>query len=115
MSDCLNFETLAALREVEKPGQLVFTAKLINAYLEDTDTRLESLRIAHQSGDTALLAKLAHAIKGSSLNVGADGLAALMMAIERKAEKGSLCDPENLIRAGVVFQEVREALKAYLG
>ncbi|MEO6098087.1 MAG: Hpt domain-containing protein [Fibrobacteria bacterium] len=115
MFDCINFETLAALREIEKPGQMVFTAKLINAYLEDTEKRLKEVGTAHQSGNTGLLAKLAHAVKGSSLNVGADGLAALMMTIEREAEKGTLCDPERLIRMEASFRQVREALKSYLG
>jgi HPt (histidine-containing phosphotransfer) domain-containing protein len=115
MSDCLNFETLAALREIEKPGQMVFTAKLINAYLEDTGVRLKAVRTAHQSGDAAALAKQAHAVKGTSLNVGADGLAAFMMTIERQAEKGVLCAPERLFRAEALFQEVSEALRAYIG
>ena len=114
MSDCLNFETLAALREMEKPGQMVFTAKLINAYLEDAGKRLQEVRIAHQSGNAVLLAKLAHAVKGTSLNVGADGFAAFMMSIEREAEKGTLCGPERLLRMEALFQQVREALKAYI-
>lgn len=114
MSDCINFETLAALREVEKPGQTAFTAKLINAYLEDTAKRLQEVRIAHQSGDTVLLAKLAHAVKGSSLNVGADGLAALMMTIEREAEKGTLCGQDRLLGIEALFQRVGGALKGYL-
>ena len=115
MSDCLNFETLAALRELEKPGQMVFTAKLINAYLNDTEERLKSVRLAHQSGNTALLAKLAHAVKGSSLNVGSDGLAALMEAIEKEAEKGTLCAAERLFRIETLFTQTREALMVYLG
>ena len=115
MSDCLNFETLAALRELEEPGQMVFTTKLINAYLEDTEERLKAVQIAHQSGDCAVLAKLAHAVKGSSLNVGADGLAALMMTIEREAKKGTLCAPDQLLRIEALFHQVSEGLKAYKG
>lgn len=115
MSDCLNFETLAALREIEEPGQMVFTAKLINAYLEDTEERLKAVRIAHQSGNCAVVAELAHAVKGSSLNLGADGLAALMMSIEREAKKGTLCTPDQLFRIEALFHQVSEALKAYKG
>jgi len=115
MSDCLNFKTLAGLREIEEARQMVFTAKLIDAYLEDTEERLKAVRIAHQSGNCAVLANLAHSVKGSSLNVGADGFAALMTTIEREAEKGTLCAQEQLFRMEALFHQVREALMAYKG
>ena len=115
MSDCLNLKTLAALREIEEPGQMVFTTKLINVYLEDTRERLNAFRIAHQSGDCAVLAKVAHAVKGSSLNVGADGLAALMKTIEMDAKKGTLCAPDQLVRIEALFRQVGEELNAYKG
>ncbi len=115
MSDYLNLKTLAGLEEIEEPGQMVFRAKLINAYLEDTEEGLKAIRIAHQSGDCAALAKLAHAVKGSSMNVGADGLAALMMPIEMEAKKGALCAPEQIFRIEAHFRQVSEALTDYKG
>ena len=113
MDDYLNHETLAALRELDEPGKTVFMVKIINAYLSDTEELLKEVRAAHRSGNPALLAKLAHSLKGTSLNVGADGLASLMKMIEREGEKGILCAPDRVTQAEAGFHQVRNALNAY--
>ncbi len=61
-------------------------AKLAELFARDTGKRLEELRDAVQRADTAAVARLAHAIKGSAANLGARRLAQLCADIETRAE-----------------------------
>lgn len=114
MLNPLNPETLSALKEFDKPGQNGFLSEIITAYLEDTAVRFLAIRAAHREADAAALSKVAHAIKGSSLNVGADGLASLMQALEKDGKAGILCPPERISEAENQFHIVSGALTALL-
>lgn len=64
--------------------------ELVNLYRRDTPPRLETLHRAYADGDCAQVAKVAHALGGSSASIGATGLAGLCKAVELRAKAGSL-------------------------
>ncbi len=114
MDDALNLETLASLRGLDEPGKKEFLAEIIQAYMTDTEDRLKVLWTMHESGNLEGLAKIAHAIKGSSLNVGADGLAALMRAIEMDGKSGKVSNRNSINEAAALFQRFKQSLDSYL-
>lgn len=111
----LNIRTLDVLKEMEEPGGEDFLGEIIDAYVQDTEGRIRSARNALESGDARAMAKLAHAIKGSSLNVGAEHLASLAYAIEKDGKAGLAVQPAALAAAEREFERVKSALSAYRG
>ncbi|HZW13066.1 MAG TPA: response regulator [Noviherbaspirillum sp.] len=63
-------------------------AELAALYQSDSPPRLAALRQAHADGDTFQLAKVVHALGGSSMSIGATGLAAMCSALEQRAKNG---------------------------
>lgn len=74
----VDLEVVKALREMM--GEAFSEA--VAAFLEDTESRLMRIRETLQARDAQALWQLAHAIKGTSSNVGAVGLSAMAEAIE---------------------------------
>jgi HPt (histidine-containing phosphotransfer) domain-containing protein len=64
-------------------GDDEFLAELIDIYLDDVPPQLELLRAAVARADAAAASSVAHRLKGSSGNVGAESLSALCNQIER--------------------------------
>jgi CheY-like chemotaxis protein/HPt (histidine-containing phosphotransfer) domain-containing protein len=63
---------------------------LIAAYLEESPNMLEQLRLAVQSMNALELKNSAHALKGSSLYVGAEGVAELAKTLEHAGRANNL-------------------------
>jgi HPt (histidine-containing phosphotransfer) domain-containing protein len=114
MEPSLNPDTIAALREMDEPGSHAFLSEIIDAYLSDTRIRMDVLRSCIGTKDAVGIAKAAHAIKGSSLNIGAERMAALMHAIERQAKAGDDAVAVSLKEAGIELELVVSALQACL-
>jgi two-component system, sensor histidine kinase and response regulator len=110
----LNPATLAALREFDEPGKSDFFNEIIEAYLSDTGERMLRLQAEHDAGDAENLAKTAHAIKGSSLNVGAEDFAALMHSLEKAGKSGSAGSPADLAEAHALYGKLRATLASLL-
>lgn len=111
----LNPETLETLKEYADPGEPRFLADLFRSYLEDGAARLDAIRAAAGAGDTVAIARIAHTLKGSCLNVGADPLADLLNRIDKAAKAGELPDEGALRACAEEFARVRSALGPYLG
>jgi HPt (histidine-containing phosphotransfer) domain-containing protein len=109
----LNLETLNDIREMDPPGKNDFLLKIIGAYLTDTTNRFKSLVMAHKTNDLQALVVLAHTIKGSSLNLGADRLATVMQRIEKEGKNGNRGSTEVISEAESLFHQTRDALLAY--
>lgn len=110
----LNVETLNTLLGYVEPDQPDFLRDILTSYLSDTENRLLEIQEAARAGDATLLARTAHTIEGSSLNVGADTLASLVKSMHRKAKLGTL-PPEDQLRAcEEEFVRVRQALSSFL-
>ncbi len=86
----LNRESLRRLRQLESRAGKAILAEILGSYLGEGPRRLERLREAAASGDTAELAFVAHSLKGSSAQLGAERLAALCRDVELKAREEEL-------------------------
>ena len=88
---------------------------MIGIYLDHTPGELEALGAAVAGQDAAAVAKLAHALKSSSANLGAQILAGLLKDLEHKGRGGTLAEtPALFARIEAEFGRVRPALEAEL-
>ncbi|MGZ8795145.1 MAG: Hpt domain-containing protein [Gaiellaceae bacterium] len=67
-----------------------FLAELVDEFLQDAPTQLESLRGAATSGDAPVAGRAAHTLKGNSRTFGAIALASLCQEAETAAGAGDL-------------------------
>ncbi|OGR74296.1 MAG: hypothetical protein A2089_03920 [Elusimicrobia bacterium GWD2_63_28] len=87
---------LRALAGPESPG---FFADLAKAFLADLPGRLAAIRAAVLSGDGEALRQAAHALKGSSGNMGAKRLQKLCLQLENSGRSGSMGGAPELLGA----------------
>ena len=84
---------------------------LIETYIRDSQQRLDECVAAMEKQDMEGLQFAAHALKGSSANLGATGLANLCLQVETATKKGDLTSataPLNQIQS--LYPEVVQAL-----
>lgn len=87
--------------------------QLLDVYLNDTRQRLDKLQLCIRQGDMECVKKLAHAIKGSSRNLGAEALASLCEQCEEAAlhpDTAELMDLHS--QASAVFEDVCAVIKS---
>jgi len=65
---------------------------LVDTFLSDSRNLFDQLRALTAPGREAELSKVAHSLKGASLNLGADGLAELCLTLESQSRDGSVDD-----------------------
>ena len=86
-------------------------ARVVNIFIESAEKTLERLHTSLRAGDAAGLAQAAHALKGSSLNVGAVPLAAVCHELETLGESGTTEGAEPLAtKAGELYLAAKGAL-----
>ncbi len=78
----LNMAVVKYLGELAGPENPDFLKELLETYLKDMPGRLEAVREAVRSGDAKALQAAAHALKGSSANLGAQRLQKICLALE---------------------------------
>jgi HPt (histidine-containing phosphotransfer) domain-containing protein len=103
----LNQSMLARLRELSRPGEPNILCELIDIFLAETPRQIDALRQAIKEGNAAVLWRVAHTLKGSSGNLGADHLSAACSELEKLAKTGAVDDADKLLAA--VETELREA------
>lgn len=81
-------ETLQTLREMGDDDS--FVAEVIDLFLRDAPSQLESLRSGVESGNTSSVRSTAHALKSACGNVGATLMARSADALEKLARAESL-------------------------
>ncbi len=98
-----------------KGGRRDVVAEVIEAYLDACPELLGRIRAAVDRGDDRELRDAAHALRSSSLNVGAAGLASLCAELENRARARSSTDDERLIpRIEAAFVGTRRKLNSVL-
>jgi CheY-like chemotaxis protein/HPt (histidine-containing phosphotransfer) domain-containing protein len=111
----LDQAALDKVRAVGRKSGRNVLAKVIGIYLDHTPGELEALGAAVAGQDAAAVAKLAHALKSSSANLGAQILAGLLKDLEHKGRGGTLAEtPALFARIEAEFGRVRPALEAEL-
>ncbi len=78
----LDENVLDELRGLQEPGGPDIFSELIQLYLDDLPERIDGLRAAVETRDSAALRKEAHRLKGSSQQMGAARLSALCLELE---------------------------------
>jgi two-component system, sensor histidine kinase and response regulator len=93
----LDAKALASIRELDD-GEGVILAEVIGIFFDETPRHLDGLRNAFSAKDAPELARVAHAFKSASGNVGATGIAKLCRELERIGRSGELADAAPLLR-----------------
>jgi HPt (histidine-containing phosphotransfer) domain-containing protein len=106
---------LLALRKKGAPDPRM---RIINIYIDSAPKLMTTIREAFVAADPTSLKKAAHSLKSSSMNVGANALAALCNDLERCAMDNTLDNAAELInKTEIKFASamgaLREALKDF--
>ena len=109
--ESLDLATLDELKEMLEEG----LEELLNAYLDDTPKQLSSLRSAVGSNDAQAINSVAHALKGSSGNLGIRGMYQLCAVLEQEAKVGVMADAAaSLATIEAEFEKAKDALATYM-
>jgi CheY-like chemotaxis protein len=79
----INRHALDAIRALSADKGEILLQRVLHAFIDDTPRRLASLRDAIAAADAGSLRKVAHSLKSSSANIGADTLAQLSKDMEQ--------------------------------
>jgi len=75
-----------ALQQLAIDGEREIVAEVLTLFQSDTESRLQELRGAVESGDRKRVRAQAHSLKGSAVQVGANSLAEACREMEMTAE-----------------------------
>ncbi len=113
VSGWLNQNTLVELRQI---GDADFLKQLFNRYLEDTQERLSELERSVNQGNWDQMGRAAHAIKGSSANLGVTHYVEICRQLQELGQANIGDGAAALVqRLQDDFQSVRQALEKELG
>ncbi len=111
----LDAKALANIRELDD-GEGAILAEVIGIFFDETPRHLAGLRNAVNAKDASELARVAHAFKSASGNVGASSVVKLCRELERIGRSGELADALPLLREiEQQVEAVRPLLKAEMG
>ncbi|MEO7216642.1 MAG: response regulator [Gemmatimonadaceae bacterium] len=111
-ADSVDLSVLDSLAEMDEGGD-DFVGRLIATFVSDTTSRLVSLHVALEAGDMPSIERTGHALKGSSGNMGATGMAALGAGLQGAGQKHDLDGARVLIdNMEAEFVHVRTVLEA---
>ena len=111
----INLRALDNIRALAGARGDALVRRVIEAYLGDTAQHLQTLRGAIASRDSDAMRTLAHRLKSSSANVGADQLTQLCSAMEQLGRAGSTDGAADILASmEQQFDAVRHALGAIL-
>jgi len=112
MGSCLDLEVLEELVDIMGDDMEM----LLNAYFSDSKTKLEELMQMDIQTEQEKIFRMAHALKGSSRNVGVVGFSNVCENIEKLARANNLTerefDLENLTQ--LYNQAIEELKQRYL-
>ena len=81
---------LATLHELEQRGQPGLLRQAVSLYLQEAPAQVSALRAAVAQGDAGGVEQVAHALKGSSAQLGATRLAQLCAALQEGGARQEL-------------------------
>ena len=104
-------KTLQELKELGSEIGGSFLAQLLETFAADTAQHLAALRSAIAAGETEMLLREAHALRGASLTIGAKSMAALCQHLESLGKARSVEGAaEVLARLQREFQRVENEI-----
>jgi len=107
----LDQRALDNIRAVDDDGSVL--DEVIQMFLDEAPEHLAALRQAQAGGDCVELARVAHAMKSSSFNVGAKSLGELCKRLERQGKDGDAAGAGDLVAAiEITLEDVKPLLRA---
>lgn len=111
-SDPLNASRLAELDDLDYEGEPSIVVELIDDFLASAPESISALREAQTARALESARRIAHTLKGSSRNIGADLVGALCSRIESLTSEEALGGAEPIIRdIAAEFERARLALE----
>ena len=93
----INPAILGTLRELDDAGGMDLAREIFGSFLASAAQNAHALQLAMHSGDAPALTRLAHALKSSSANVGAQTLSGICRDLEKCGRNGQLADAQVLL------------------
>ncbi len=114
-SSVLNQDLLDQIRSLDPSGGDEITHKIMRAFLDSSEGYMQGIEDAIANKDTESLRRLAHTLKSSSANIGAEKLSELFKQLENYGRAGELIHVKALHEDMLqhyqqVISEVREIL-----
>jgi PAS domain S-box-containing protein len=111
----LNPDTIQMLRDISVGSKPPVIKELYDIFITHAMPQIEELATYTEAGDLAQVKSVAHALKGSCLNIGAARMGEVCRQIEHYAMKDTLPPiPERIEHLWVVYQETNEAFQDVL-
>jgi HPt (histidine-containing phosphotransfer) domain-containing protein len=98
------------LLQLARDGAADLVADVIAVYLADSATRLANLAQAVEAGNWKQIRAEGHALKGSSLQVGAEAMAGICLQLEHMKSESIPEAAQLLHRLQGIFAEVEQAM-----
>ena len=93
----INPAAIETLRELDEPGSNELVTQLVSSFLKSADGNLERVAAALAEGNARAWAQVAHALKSSAANLGADALAGCYRELEKCGREARLDDARSLL------------------
>ena len=98
---------IATLRQLSVPGEPDVLAEVLRLFLAEAPPRIEKLRNAWRGGNIQEVQRVAHSLKGSAGNIGANALYEICREIDGLGRSGSTENVAGLVDAlAVEFDKV---------
>ena len=109
-------ETIENLRMLDddEDGEDSFLREVIEIFLEDTPQKLTEMRDSFETGNTEVLSRAAHSVKGSSANVGAVKINSIAFDLENSTKDSVEGAGEKIAALEAAFVEARAELEKLL-
>jgi HPt (histidine-containing phosphotransfer) domain-containing protein len=110
-ASAVDAETIDELRQY---GDDSLLDELVTVFLQSAQKHMADMRTALDAGDSTLLSRAAHTLKGSAATLGAKPLAELCAELESAGRQGDLPGPESLDEVADELSRVQSYFEAYL-
>lgn len=113
-ASALDTAALAHIRALDSSGDVL--AEVVQMYFDEAPTHLQRLQRGLAAGDAAELARVAHAFKSASFNVGARALGETCRRLEHLGKSGSTVGAAALVAAvEAQYDQIVPLLREELG
>ena len=108
-SSAINVAVIEALRALDEPGSMELITQLVRSFLTSADANLARVADATAEGNARALSQVAHSMKSSAANLGAETLAGCYRELEKCGREGRIDEARGLLE-----QTQREQQRAVL-
>jgi CheY-like chemotaxis protein len=88
----INMAAIDTLREIDDSGSMDLAIQLVNSFLKSADDNLARVVAAANEGNAKIVAQVAHSLKSSAANLGAEALSNCYRELEKCAREGRIAD-----------------------